>query len=109
MANGSRANARQWRIGAGGQQEVQCSSCQAFKPATKENFFFQGKNGCKGPHSWCKPCYNTNMGRAPGMRAAPLPETIPAIAYVAPAVCRGPLILAIGLNPAARYFAGARA
>lgn len=100
MAKNPRANARQWRTGADGKQEVQCSCCQAFKPATKEHFFFQGKNGCKGPHSWCKPCYATNMGRAPGMRVTALPEVEPAIAYVAPAFGRGPLLPSVGMRVA---------
>ena len=94
---------RQWRLGKGGQQEVQCSSCLAFKPATKEFFYFRGKNGCKGPHSWCKPCYATNSGRQPGgMRCAiSEPQVEPAIAYVAPAFGRGPLVACIGLAVAA--------
>lgn len=89
---------RQWRLNAKGQQEVQCSSCFAFKPATREFFYFMGKNGCRGPHSWCKPCYAYNSGRAKGVRVVtPEPEVTPAIAYVAPAFHRGPLVPSVGL------------
>ena len=59
---------RQWRT-RNGVREVRCASCEAFKPATKEFYFFQGKGGCRGPHSWCKPCYASNLGRGPGMRS----------------------------------------
>jgi hypothetical protein len=71
---------REWRTN-NGVQEVKCASCHAFKPATREFFFFQGKGGCRGPHSWCKPCYASNLGRGPGMRTriaevAPVPEVV---------------------------------
>ncbi len=89
---------RQWRLGKGGQQEVQCSSCLCFKPATREYFYFGGKNGCKGPHSWCKPCYATNSGRQPGgMRMAEAPPEVPAIPYIGPAFHRGTLVPSLGL------------
>lgn len=66
-----------WRV-INGERHRKCSSCETFKPATKQFFFFQGKDGCRGPHSWCKPCYATNSGRGHGMRKTPTAPAPPA-------------------------------
>jgi hypothetical protein len=92
---------RQWRT-VNGQQECTCSSCGQFYPATRQHFYFQGRAGCNGPHSWCKPCYATNLGRGPGaMRAAPAPLEVPSIPYIGPAFEHGPLVPSLGLAVAA--------
>lgn len=71
--------ARQWRSTSKG-QEVQCASCHNFLPATRDHYYFHRKpGGDLKPHSWCKPCYASNSGRAAGMRCkAPVVAEAPA-------------------------------
>lgn len=68
--------AREWRT-VNGQAEVQCSSCLAFKPATRKHFYFQRKKGELVPHSWCKPCYSSNRGRDVGMMTCLVDPAVP--------------------------------
>jgi len=54
-----------------GVEHIACSSCDRMLPADREHFYFQKDrrvDGTPRPHSWCKPCYLTNTGRAEGMR-----------------------------------------
>lgn len=76
------------RMTASGHEEALCASCQCWKPSTRQHWYMQRRNGRLFPHSWCKPCYATNSGRAAGMRIKDEPSPAPGAMEAAAAAMR---------------------